>query len=124
MRTVQLQYLEEHGLPVPPYGSDYSINRGLWGVTIGGKETLDSVESIPESAWVLSAHAFTSPTEPEQHTIEFAAGVPVALDEQRLAPVDLNEAVEKTASAFGIGRGVHLGDTVLGTKGRVAYGLD
>ena len=120
-RTVQLQYLEERGLPIPPYGFDYSINRGLWGVTIGGKEPLDSVESIPESAWVLSANAFKSPTEPEQHTIEFAEGVPVAFDEQRLAPVDLIEAVEKAASAFGIGRGGHLGDTVLGTKGRVAY---
>ena len=118
---MQLQYLEERGLPIPPYGSDYSINRGLWGVTIGGKETLDSVESIPESAWVLSANAFKSPTDPEQHTIEFAEGVTVAFDEQRLAPVDLIEAVEKAASAFGIGRGVHLGDTVLGTKGRVAY---
>jgi argininosuccinate synthase len=120
-RAAQLEYLEKHGLPVPPYGSDYSINRGLWGVTIGGKETLDSVESIPESAWVLSANAFESPTDPERHRIEFAKGVPVAFDGQNLAPVDLIEAVEKAASAFGIGRGLHLGDTVLGTKGRVAY---
>ncbi len=121
VRTAQLEYLEKHGLPIPPYGSDYSINRGLWGVTIGGKETLDSVESIPESAWVLSADAFKSPTDPERHRIEFAKGVPVAFDGQHLAPVELIEAVEKAASAFGIGRGLHLGDTVLGTKGRVAY---
>lgn len=121
VRTAQLEYLEKHGLPIPPYGSDYSINRGLWGVTIGGKETLDSVESIPESAWVLSADAFKSPPDPERHRIEFAKGVPVAFDGQHLAPVELIEAVEKAASAFGIGRGLHLGDTVLGTKGRVAY---
>ena len=121
VRAAQLEYLEQHGLPVSPHGSDYSINRGLWGVTIGGKETLDSIECIPESAWVLSAGAFESPTEPERHRIEFAKGVPVAFDGQNLAPVDLIEAVEKAASAFGIGRGVHLGDTVLGTKGRVAY---
>jgi len=121
VRTAQLEYLEEHGLPIPPYGSDYSINRGLWGVTIGGKETLDSVESIPESAWVLSAGAFKSPIDPERHRIEFAKGVPVAFDGQHLAPVELIETVEKAASAFGIGRGLHLGDTVLGTKGRVAY---
>jgi len=54
VRREQLAYLEEHGMPVPAQGSDYSINRGLWGVTIGGRETLDSKQSIPEQAWVLS----------------------------------------------------------------------
>jgi argininosuccinate synthase len=53
--------------------------------------------------------------------LKFAAGVPIALDEERLAPVDLIEKLEKLAGAYGIGRGIHLGDTVLGTKGRVAF---
>ena len=61
MRPEQLGYLKEHGLPVPPQGSGYSINRGLWGVTIGGRETLTSRESIPDEAWVLSRDAFTQP---------------------------------------------------------------
>ena len=60
-RPEQLKYLQEHKLPVPPFGAAYSVNRGLWGVTIGGKETLTSQGSIPDDAWVLSKQAFTHP---------------------------------------------------------------
>ena len=60
-RPEQVAYLEARGLPVPPFGAAYSINRGLWGVTIGGQETLDTVASIPESAWVLTRGAFDAP---------------------------------------------------------------
>ncbi len=52
-RQEELDYLKARNLPIPPYGAAYSINRGLWGVTIGGKETLTSEGSIPDSAWVL-----------------------------------------------------------------------
>ncbi|MCC5793823.1 MAG: argininosuccinate synthase [Chromatiales bacterium] len=121
IRSVQVEYLEKHGLPVPSRGSAYSINRGLWGITIGGRETLDSRESIPESAWVVSAGALDSPRTPERHVIGFSAGVPVSLDGREMDPVALVEALEPLAGAYGIGRGVHLGDTVLGTKGRVAF---
>ena len=121
MRDEQLAYLEEHGLPLPAQGSAYSINRGLWGVTIGGRETLTSQASIPEDAWVLSSAAFSEPREPSRHTLGFENGVPVALDGESLSPVALIEAVEALAGGYGIGRGIHLGDTVLGTKGRVAF---
>ncbi len=121
VRDEQLAYLKKHGLPLPAQGSAYSINRGLWGITIGGKETLTSEESIPESAWVLSENAFSAPLEPTSHTLEFDAGVPVALDGQSLSPVELIEKLESLAGSYGIGRGIHLGDTVLGTKGRVAF---
>lgn len=121
IRSVQVEYLEKHGLPVPSRGSAYSINRGLWGITIGGRETLDSKESIPESAWVVSAGALDNPRPAERHTIGFNEGVPVSLDGKAMDPVALIEALEPLAGAFGIGRGVHLGDTVLGTKGRVAF---
>lgn len=121
VREEQLAYLEEHDLPLPAQGSAYSINRGLWGITIGGKETLTSDGSIPESAWVLSANAFSKPQKPSSHTIDFDAGIPVALDGESLAPVKLIEKLEALAGGYGIGRGIHLGDTVLGTKGRVAF---
>jgi len=121
VRDEQLAYLQKHNMPLPAQGSAYSINRGLWGITIGGQETLTSEGSIPESAWVLSAHAFDDPKEPTRHTLEFEQGIPVALDGQKLAPVALIEALEKLAGEYGIGRGIHLGDTVLGTKGRVAF---
>lgn len=121
VRDEQLAYLQKHNMPLPAQGSAYSINRGLWGITIGGQETLTSEGAIPESAWVLSAHAFDDPKEPTRHTLEFEQGIPVALDGQKLAPVALIEALEKLAGEYGIGRGIHLGDTVLGTKGRVAF---
>ncbi|GMW07594.1 MAG: argininosuccinate synthase [Nevskiales bacterium] len=121
VRTEQQSYLEQRGLPVPSRGSAYSINRGLWGVTIGGRETLDSRESIPESAWVLSANAFEKNLKAGRHTIGFTAGVPTALDGETMKPVALIEALERLAGPYGIGRGIHVGDTVLGTKGRVAF---
>jgi len=121
VRKEQLAYLEKLGLPLPAQGSAYSINRGLWGITIGGKETLTSEGSIPESAWVLSSNAFSAPQEPSSHTLAFAAGVPVALDGDALSPVKLIEKLEQLAGGYGIGRGIHLGDTILGTKGRVAF---
>ncbi len=120
-RPEQLEYLQGRKLPVPPFGAAYSINRGLWGVTIGGKETLTSNDSIPDQAWVLTRDAFTQPRALERHAIGFERGVPVSLDSERLSPVRLIESLESLAAPFGIGRGIHLGDTIIGTKGRVAF---
>ncbi len=120
-RPEQLKYLQDHHLPIPPYGAAYSVNRGLWGVTIGGRETLTSAGSIPEEAWVLSQKAFTEPRPEERHSVGFTQGVPTSLDGVALDPVTLIETLETLAGPFGIGRGIHLGDTVIGTKGRVAF---
>ena len=120
-RQEELDYLQSRGLPVPPFGAAYSVNRGLWGVTIGGKETLTSSGSIPDHAWVLTRDAFTQPRAPESHVLEFRQGRPVGLDGRALSPVALIEALEALAAPFGIGRGIHLGDTIIGTKGRVAF---
>jgi argininosuccinate synthase len=120
-RPEQLKYLQEHSLPIPPFGAAYSVNRGLWGVTIGGKETLTSAGSIPDEAWVLSKDAYLRPKMPERHTIGFTQGVPDSLDGERMSAVAVIEALETLAGPFGIGRGIHLGDTVIGTKGRVAF---
>jgi argininosuccinate synthase len=120
-RSEELEYLQQLQLPIPPLGAAYSINRGLWGVTIGGKETLTSSGSIPESAWVLSRDAFTNPRAAETHRLSFETGRPTALDGVRLDPVELIEQLEQLGAPFGIGRGIHLGDTIIGTKGRVAF---
>jgi len=120
-RSEELDYLQQRGLPVPPHGAAYSINRGLWGVTIGGQETLTSGGSIPESAWVLSRDAFTHPAQSARHRIGFERGRPSSLDGQALQPVELIEQLERLAAPFAIGRGIHLGDTIIGTKGRVAF---
>jgi argininosuccinate synthase len=121
VREEQLAYLEKHELPLPAQGSAYSINRGLWGTTIGGQETLTSERSLPEDAWVLSAGAYQNLQPESPHTLDFDTGIPVALDGEDLDPVSLIEKLEVLAGSYAIGRGIHLGDTVLGTKGRVAF---
>jgi argininosuccinate synthase len=121
VREEQLAYLQKRQLPLPAQGSAYSINRGLWGITIGGQQTLTSEASIPEDAWVLSHSAWSKPLPESQHCIGFEQGVPATLDGQKLTPVELIEKLEMLAGGYAIGRGIHLGDTVLGTKGRVAF---
>lgn len=120
-RTEQVAFLEQRGLPVPPFGAAYSINRGLWGVTIGGRETLDTAEPLPEPAWVLTRGVFESPLPPRPAAVGFMRGVPTSFDGQELPPVELLARVESAAAAYGIGRGIHLGETILGIKGRVAF---
>jgi argininosuccinate synthase len=120
-RQDELEYLQQRNLPVPPFGAAYSINRGLWGVTIGGKETLTSTGSIPDGAWVLTKDAFTKPRDAERHTISFEKGRPTRVDGRAMSPVEVIETLESLAAPFGIGRGIHLGDTIIGTKGRVAF---
>ena len=120
-RPEQVAYLSDRGAPQLSAGGDYSINRGLWGVTIGGRETLTSADSIPETAWVLSAGALEDPLPEESHELEFEAGLPVAWNGEAMQPVELIEKLEAAGGRLGIGRGIHLGDTVLGSKGRVAY---
>ena len=120
-RQEELDFLTSRGLPVPPHGAAYSINRGLWGVSIGGKETLTSQGSIPDDAWVLSKDAFTQPKAPARHVIHFEKGVPCGIDGQKMTAVEVIERLEQLAGPYGIGRGIHLGDTIIGTKGRVAF---
>jgi len=120
-RQQELEFLQTRNLPVPPHGAAYSVNRGLWGVSIGGKETLTSTGSIADDAWVLSREAFSRPRAPQRHVLQFERGLPCGLDGRRLSPVEVIEQLEELAGPYGIGRGIHLGDTIIGSKGRVAF---
>lgn len=96
----------------------YSINQGLWGTTIGGAETLTSDLDLPEDAYPQPVTQESS----RRVDIEFEAGQPVALDGERFEhPVALIERLNNLAGQFGIGRGIHVGDTIVGLKGRVAF---
>lgn len=120
-RAEEVRFLAERGIEWPAERAAYSINQGLWGVTIGGRETTGTAEPLPEEAWVLSRGAFESPRPPARHTLEFERGRPTALDGARLEPVVLIDKLNQLGGRFGIGRGIHLGDTLLGLKGRVAF---
>ncbi len=120
-RAAEAEFLARQGIDWPAERAAYSVNSGLWGTTIGGRETHGTAESLPESAWVLTRGAFDRPRVPERHRIAFERGIPAALDGEPLTPVALIERLNAEAGAFGIGRGIHLGDTIFGLKGRVAF---
>lgn len=121
MRDDQIETLTSCGLPLPAGGGRFSINSGMWGITIGGQETLTSHGPIPEEAWVRTKGAFEADPPPRTLRLAFERGEAVALDGRRLAPVALIESLDAVAAGFGLGRGIHLGETLLGTKGRVAF---
>jgi argininosuccinate synthase len=120
-RADQRAYLERHGLPLPPAGGRYSINAGLWGLTIGGGELASSWESLPEHAWRWTRAPRGGTAAPATLVVGFERGEPRLLDGEPLAPVALIERLNARAGALGVGRGYHLGDTVLGIKGRIAF---
>lgn len=113
--------LADAGLPVPEVARKFSINRGLWGATLGGGPTHQSTETVPDDAFPYTQPPTMWPSRPEVFGIRFEKGVPVAVDGQAMDPVALILEVERRAAAHGVGRGVHLGDTILGIKGRVGF---
>lgn len=120
-RGQEVEYLAERGFEWTRQRAAYSVNSGLWGTTIGGRETSGSTDSIPEEAWMLTRGAFDRPLPPCTIRIGFQGGRPVALDGEGLDPVALVERLNARAGSYGVGRGIHLGDTILGLKGRVAF---
>jgi len=116
-REEQRAYLQRTGFALPPSGARYSVNAGLWGLTIGGGELLSSWGSLPDDAWHWTRGASGAGT----LVVTFERGEPVALDGEALAPAALIERLNARAGALGAGRGYHLGDTVLGIKGRIAF---
>ena len=120
-REESTAFLEERGVSVPADTTAYSINRGLWGTTVGGKETLTSEAPLPEEAYPDTVPPTEAPDTPQTLTITFEAGLPVAVDGETLGSVDLVEALTEIGGRHGVGRDIHVGDTILGIKGRVGF---
>ncbi|MBL8878269.1 MAG: argininosuccinate synthase [Phycisphaerales bacterium] len=120
-REQETAYLAKHNIVIPPKTTKYSVNRGLWGTTIGGVETHRSDGVLPEEAYVVTADPAQRPAAPQDVILRFDAGVPVAIDGAPSEPVALIERLNEIAARHGVGRGMHVGDTILGIKGRVAF---
>ncbi|GAA4142871.1 argininosuccinate synthase [Sphingobacterium kyonggiense] len=116
-REAEIDYLNSHGVEYSAEKAKYSINKGLWGTSVGGAETLTSNQYLPESAWPTP---ITS-TEPQQVTIDFEKGEPVALNGNRIGAVRVIQELQALAQPYGIGRDIHVGDTIIGIKGRVGF---
>ncbi len=120
-RAEETEYLAARGVVIPAKTTVYSVNAGLWGATVGGRETLGSWEPLPEDAYPSGRVAPAEELPPRELVVDFAAGVPCALDGEALAPVPLIERLNELGGRYGVGRGIHLGDTILGIKGRVGF---
>ncbi|MEJ8817317.1 argininosuccinate synthase [Lacibacter sp. H407] len=117
-REEEISYLKSKGVEMNFEKAAYSINKGLWGTSIGGKETLNSKGMLPEEAWPTQV----SKTGSEEVKLHFEKGELKAVNDQQFDhPVDAINHLQSIAGAYGIARDIHVGDTIIGIKGRVGF---
>ena len=116
-REAEIEYLNKHGVEYTAEKARYSINKGIWGTSVGGKETLTSSETLPEEAWPTRV----TQTEPRKLELEFEQGELVGINGESLSPVKAIQKLQEIAQPYGIGRDIHVGDTIIGIKGRVGF---
>jgi argininosuccinate synthase len=120
-RAQEASWLEERGVKVDHEVTDYSINEGLWGTTIGGKETHNSWDFPPDSVFKKTKNVEETPVQPRDIEIGFEKGLPNSLDGKSKGGIEIIYELNRIAGEYGIGRGVHIGDTILGIKGRIVF---
>ncbi len=117
-REEEITYLQSKGVNMNAEKAMYSINKGLWGTSVGGKETLSSKGMLPESAWPTQV----TKTEAEEVVLEFSKGELVGVNNNHFEhPSKAIQYLQTLAGPFGIGRDIHVGDTIIGIKGRVGF---
>ncbi len=116
-REEEVDYLKSHGINKEWEKAKYSINQGLWGTSVGGAETLTSHKSLPEEAWP------TALVNSEELMVEigFEQGEPITINNEQLTPVEVIKKLNEIAAPYGVGRDIHVGDTIIGIKGRVGF---
>ncbi|MDP3467642.1 MAG: argininosuccinate synthase [Daejeonella sp.] len=116
-REAEIEYLNNHGVEYTAEKARYSINKGIWGTSVGGKETLTSNETLPEEAWPTQV----TQTEPRKLELDFEQGELIGINGESLSPVKAIQKLQEIAQPYGIGRDIHVGDTIIGIKGRVGF---
>ncbi|MEO0505756.1 MAG: argininosuccinate synthase [Bacteroidota bacterium] len=116
-REAEIQYLQSQGIDYSWEKAKYSINRGLWGTSVGGDETLTSHSALPESAYPSQLEKEL----PKKVRLTFTNGEFTAIDGETASPVANIEKLSEIASKYAIGRDIHVGDTIIGIKGRVGF---
>ncbi|MGV3639379.1 MAG: argininosuccinate synthase [Adhaeribacter sp.] len=117
-RQEEIDFLKGHGVEMNFEKAAYSINKGLWGTSVGGKETLTSFGYLPEEAWPTQV----TKQQPEEVKLTFENGELKGINDQRFDnPVEAIQKLNDIAAPFGIGRDIHVGDTIIGIKGRVGF---
>lgn len=116
-REAEVAYLKDHGIDKEWAKAKYSINQGLWGTSVGGAETLTSHKNLPEEAWPTKVEH----TDSVEIEIEFKNGEPAGINGEQMDSVSVIKRLTSIAAPFGIGRDIHVGDTIIGIKGRVGF---
>lgn len=116
-RQEEIQFLIANGIELTWSKAKYSINKGLWGTSIGGQETLSSHLPLPEEAYPSQLQK----KDKQQVQLTFSKGELVAVNKEQDLPHKCIEKLNKLASKYAIGRDIHVGDTILGIKGRVGF---
>lgn len=116
-REEEIAYLQENGIEYSWEKAKYSINRGLWGTSVGGEETLTSHSALPDHAYPSQLKE----TNPVNIKLTFKKGELVAIDGKEDTPVNNIVKLDALASTYAIGRDIHVGDTIIGIKGRVGF---
>ncbi|SHE91958.1 argininosuccinate synthase [Fodinibius roseus] len=116
-REEEVAFLKEHNVDMNWSEAKYSVNKGLWGTSVGGAETLTSDQPLPDEAWPSPLRE----EEPRTISLAFEEGEPVSIDGKEYDPVELIRTLDETGSAYAIGRDIHVGDTIIGIKGRVGF---
>jgi argininosuccinate synthase len=117
-REAEINFLKEHNILMNFEKAAYSINKGLWGTSVGGKETLNSKDYLPESAWPTQVTA----TEEKKLSLTFDKGELICIDDAIFEnKVTAIQALQAMVQTYGIGRDIHVGDTIIGIKGRVGF---
>ncbi|MCB9273759.1 MAG: argininosuccinate synthase [Lewinellaceae bacterium] len=117
-RQQEIEYLQKHGIDWPWSKARYSINQGIWGTSVGGAETLTSDQPLPESAYPSQLKAGT----PKKVALQFVKGELTGIDGQPFEhPSQAIHALQQLAAPYAIGRDIHVGDTIIGIKGRVGF---
>ncbi len=116
-REAEIEYLKENGVDYSWEKAKYSINRGLWGTSVGGEETLTSEKPLPDSAYPSQLQEHN----PKEIKLTFEKGEIVAIDGKKDSPVNNIIKLDALASKYAIGRDIHVGDTIIGIKGRVGF---
>lgn len=117
-REQEIAYLKEHGVEMNFEKAMYSINKGLWGTSVGGRETLSSKGMLPEEAWPTQV----TRTDTEEVKLHFEKGELKRINDKKFEhPTEAIQYLQTIAGPFGIGRDIHVGDTIIGIKGRVGF---
>jgi argininosuccinate synthase len=117
-RQEEIEYLKKHGVSMNFEKAAYSINKGIWGTSVGGKETLTSSDFLPEEAWPTQV----SENEAKEIKLTFVQGELKGVNGETFEnPVNAIQKVQALAGPYGIGRDIHVGDTIIGIKGRVGF---